>query len=329
MTTPTSTIPTQTTTSLSAVQGPLSGPKNLNRPFFCALVVGACIIALVGVIGFSQMKSGRNSEDQTPRVASTTAEKPPFPSVNLEARAAYVYDVRTGEQLFSKNGDTTLPLASLTKIITALVAVRDIPSDKDVTISQTALNTEGDSGLTLGEVWDLSDLAAFMLVVSSNDGATALRESYEAHTGGSFIAAMNNKAKKIGISAQFVNETGLDMGFGRETNAGSAHDVALLLAAALSEVPSLFDATRSESVTFTSKSGFKHTADNTNHLINDIPWALGAKTGFTDAAGGNLAVAFDRSVGHPVIVVVMGSSREGRFEDVRELIEATFETVGQ
>ncbi len=316
MTTPTSTIPMQTT-------------KNPNRTVFCALVVGACIIGLVGVIGFSQMKSGRNDTQTTPVVATTTPEKPVFPSVNLEARAAYVYDVRTGEKLFSKNGDTTLPLASLTKIITALVAVRDIPADKDVTISQTALNTEGDSGLTLGEVWDLSDLAAFMLVISSNDGATALRESYEAHTGGSFIAAMNNKATKLGISAQFVNETGLDMGFGHETNAGSAHDVALLLAAALSEVPSLFDVTRSDSVTFVSKSGTRHVAENTNHLINDVPWALGAKTGFTDAAGGNLAVAFDRSVGHPVVVVVMGSSREGRFEDVRKLIEAAFEATSK
>jgi D-alanyl-D-alanine carboxypeptidase len=271
------------------------------------------------------MKGGRGGEKAVLVIATTTPEKALFPSVTLEARAAYVYDVRTGEQLFSKNGDTTLPLASLTKILTALVAVRDIPTDQDVTISQTALDTEGESGLTLGEVWDLADLSAFMLVVSSNDGATALREAYESHTGGSFIAAMNNKAKKLGISARFVNETGLDIGFGHETNAGSAHDIALLLASALSEAPSLLDATRSESVTFTSESGVKHTADNTNHLINDIPWALGAKTGFTDAAGGNLAVAFDRSVGHPVIVVVMGSSREGRFEDVRKLIEATLE----
>ncbi len=296
-----------------------------NKTVYSILVVIACVMGVAGLFGFSHMKSG-TPEETTP-VATTTPEVHPFPTVSLEARAAYVYDVRTGETLFSKNGNTTLPLASLTKILTALVATRDIPSNKDVTISQTAINTEGDSGLVVNEVWDLSDLASFMLVVSSNDAATALREAYEAQTGGSFIAAMNNRADKIGISAQFVNEHGLDMGFGRESNSGSAHDIALLLASALSEAPSLFDATRSESATFISKSGTKHVGENTNHLINDIPWALGAKTGFTDAAGGNLAVAFDRSVGHPIIVVVMGSSREGRFDDVHKLINATLETV--
>lgn len=296
-----------------------------NRTASCVLVTITCVVALVGVIGFSQMKGGRDAENMTSPAATTTPEKRVFPSVSLEARAGYVYDARTGEKLFSKNGDTMLPLASLTKILTALVATRDIPSDQEVVISQTALDTEGASGLTLGERWKLLDLASFTLIVSSNDGATALREAYESHTGGSFIAAMNNRAKKLGLSARFVNETGLDVGFGHETNAGSAHDVALLLTAALAEAPSLFDSTRNESAVFTSLSGIQHEATNTNDLINDIPWALGAKTGFTDAAGGNLAVAFDRSVGHPIIIVVMGSSREGRFEDVRKLIEATLE----
>lgn len=311
-TTPTSTTPTQMMTG-----------QTTNRTALCALVVGACIVGIFGVIGFSQMKSGRSVEDTGPVLATTTPETRVFPTVTLEARAAYVYDARTGEQLFSKNGDTTLPLASLTKIVTALVATRDIPADQDIVISQTALNTEGESGLKLGEVWDLFDLSAFMLVVSSNDAATALREAYESHTGGSFIAAMNNRAQKLDISAQFVNETGLDMGFGQETNAGSAHDIALLLANAISEAPGLFEATRSDSATFTSQSGTRHEAENTNHLINDIPWAVGAKTGFTDAAGGNLAIAFDRSVGHPIVIVVMGSSREGRFDDVQKLIKAT------
>lgn len=316
MTTPTSTTPTQMTTSP-------------NKTVYSILVVIACVMGIAGLFGFSHMKSGPRTEDTTPVVATTTPEAPVFPAVSLEARAAYVYDVRTGEMLFSKNGDTMLPLASLTKILTALVATRDIPSNKDVVISQTALNTEGDSGLVVNEVWDISELASFMLVVSSNDASTALRETYEAQTGGSFIAAMNSHAKKIGLSARFVNEHGLDMGYGRESNSGSAHDIALLLANALYEAPSLFDATRSDSTTFVSKSGTKHVGENTNELINDIPWALGAKTGFTDAAGGNLAVAFDRSVGHPIVVVVMGSSREGRFNDMEKLITATLETVNE
>lgn len=310
MTTPTSTTPTQTTTSQSKV-------------VYSILVVIACAMGLAGLFAFSHMKSGAS----TGATSTTTAvsETALFPTVSLEARAAYVYDVRTGEALFSKNGDTMLPLASLTKILTALVAMRTIPTDEEVVVSQTALRTEGDSGLVADERWKLSDLASFMLVVSSNDAATALREAYENHTGGSFIAAMNNRAKTLGISATFVNEHGLDVGIGKESNSGSAHDIALLLSKALSEEPGIFDATRNESAVFTSISGIDHQSENTNELINDIPWALGAKTGFTDAAGGNLAVAFDRSVGHPVVIVVMGSSRDGRFADMKKLITATLE----
>ena len=75
--------------------------------------------------------------------------------------------------------------------------------------------------------------------------------------------------------------------------------------------------------------GAYHEAFNTNELVGDIPNLLGSKTGFTDLAGGNLTIAFDAGFDRPIIITVLGSTREGRFDDVATLIaasQATFNT---
>lgn len=296
---------------------------NHKRGIALALV---CIALLAAAVFFARSNNTSITMQETPDTVHTVSTS--FDGIRLEARAAYVYDVRNDRALYSKHGDTTLPLASLTKIMTAFVAMSDIPTSQEVTISSAALATDGDSGLIVGERWNVFDLAAFMLVISSNDGATALRETYENITGGSFIAAMNNHAKKLELTnTTFVNESGLDEGWGEETNAGSAHDMARLLAYAVHQSPELFEDTRRDEAVFTSLSGNIHAAPNTNLLINDIPWSVGAKTGFTDSAGGNLAIMFDASVGRPIVIVVMGSSREGRFTDVQKLIDATLRSI--
>jgi D-alanyl-D-alanine carboxypeptidase len=74
-----------------------------------------------------------------------------------------------------------------------------------------------------------------------------------------------------------------------------------------------------------SEDGFIHTAENTNKQVYSFPGLLGSKTGYTDYAGGNLAVVFDAGLNHPIAVVVLGSSLDGRFTDVRKLVDATAE----
>jgi len=67
--------------------------------------------------------------------------------------------------------------------------------------------------------------------------------------------------------------------------------------------------------------GVEHTANNTNKALGEIPGLIAGKTGFTDLADGNLAIMFDAGVGHPVAVVVLHSSKDGRFEDVKRLVQ--------
>ncbi len=78
---------------------------------------------------------------------------------------------------------------------------------------------------------------------------------------------------------------------------------------------------------FISEDGFLHPAENTNEYVNTIPGLQGSKTGYTELAGGNLAIVFDAGLDHPIAIVVLGSTLEGRFEDVDALVEATYSYV--
>jgi D-alanyl-D-alanine carboxypeptidase len=89
------------------------------------------------------------------------------------------------------------------------------------------------------------------------------------------------------------------------------------------------EATTYDSLQFSSLDGVAYLAENTNIIAKTVPGLLASKTGYTDLAGGNLAIAFDAGLAHPVIVVVLGSSQEGRFTDVEKLIAASVTKIGQ
>ena len=144
-----------------------------------------------------------------------------FQNLNLKAKAAYVYDVAHGRALFAANEESQLPLASLTKVMTAIVATESLSYDSIVSVDASALGLEGDSGLFMDEQWRARDLLDFMLLVSSNDSASALASAagavvmtaeaagtkVECHE--TFLRRMNEKAEEIGLAqTYFLNETG-------------------------------------------------------------------------------------------------------------------------
>ena len=89
--------------------------------------------------------------------------------------------------------------------------------------------------------------------------------------------------------------------------------------------PDIFNATTHERVTVQTLNGPLSGVPNTNTALNQFVGLSGSKTGFTDLAGGNLAIIFDVSLGKPVVIVVLGSCKEGRFEDMRKLYDLTKE----
>jgi D-alanyl-D-alanine carboxypeptidase len=259
-----------------------------------------------------------------------------FTESQLAARSAYVYDVNTKRALFRKNAVDKLGIASVTKTMTALAAYETIGKEALVQINWTHLLTEGESSLISGEYFRMKDLVDFMMVSSSNDSATAIAQETGAYllrergdTGltpeQTFVAEMNALAVKLGMEqTSFNNPTGLDENF--ETTLGaisSARDIALLFQYILETYPGLLEATHEPSLRITSKGGYVHNITNTNEIVTTLPNALASKTGYTIQAGGNLAVTIDPGLNNPIIIVVLGSTKDGRFTDVKTLSDAT------
>ncbi len=286
------------------------------------LIAITSLITLVGVFFvFQQFFVGRALAPETPEVA-----RDPFDGLRITAKAAIVYDARTGEQLFSKNEEVQLPLASLTKLMTALIALERLDRDSEVVVGKKSILVEGDSGLRAGERWDLKKLVEFTLITSSNDGAHALAAAAGAVGEAEFAREMSERSHALGmVQTYFVNSTGLDQGTA-SGGYGSARDVAVLLSYILREHPEVLDGTAEEKIALKSASKV-YIATNTNTTVGSVPGLIGSKTGFTDLAGGNLVIAFDAGLNHPVVVVALGSTPDGRFDDVLTLAALAREKV--
>lgn len=261
-----------------------------------------------------------------------------FNNLNIEAEAAIVWDVVKQRALFSKNGSEILPLASVTKVLTAITALEIAPEGTVITINRDFLNEEGDAGLIEGESWSLRDLLSFGLVMSSNDAVAAVSAvagkiysnapNYQIGRK-EFVSKMNATARNIGMDdSVFYNPTGLDLDYNKSGAYSSVRDVAKLFSYTLDRHPNVLLPTRNDSLTISSLNNILHKATNTNLGINDIPNLMASKTGYTDLSGGNLAVVIDPGIGRPFVIAVLGSSIEGRFDDVERLSQATLVYLG-
>ena len=217
--------------------------------------------------------------------------------------------------------------------MSGLVTLDIMPETTIVTISKEDIAMEGDSGLIVGEKWKLKDLLDYSLMTSSNDGMHAIvsvLNDYETANNKDTIKMMNEKTASLGLKDTiFINETGLDIDNNMSGAYSSAYDVSMLLADIIKNNIKLISNTNKISESFISESNIEHVASNTNISMNEIPNLIASKTGFTDLAGGNLAVVFDAGIMHPVVIVVLGSSMESRFTDVVKLAKITLEKLSE
>lgn len=257
------------------------------------------------------------------------SQKPsPFQNIELLAKSVVVWDTVNQTEIFAKNPDLPLPLASLTKVMTALTIEKKLIENKELEIKEEYLTPEGDSKLVVGDSWHTKDLRDFTLLTSSNDGAFALAALTQKNQS-LFIKEMNDKAGEIGLlNSKFFNEHGLDRTVDRGGAYGSARDMASLFEYALQNYPDLLEATRYSNLEFKTTTHV-YEGQNTNTVVNQIPGLLASKTGFTDLAGGNLVIAFDAGLNRPIIVSILGSTEEGRFSDTLKLVEASLKYIQQ
>lgn len=259
-----------------------------------------------------------------------------FNTTSIQARAALVWDVKNQRALFNKNADDQLPLASITKLMTALVAYELLNPQDKITISVDDLKTIGDSGLIDGEKFTLRNLIDLTLISSSNDGATAIGAS-AAHAIDPtkdpetvFVKAMNLKAEELGLTkTSFKNSTGLDISESLAGASGSARDVSLLMEYIITHITDAVALTNLGMKTIKNESGEYHLAENTNEVVEDIDGLIASKTGYTALSGGNLVVAFNAGLNRPIIITVLGSSQSGRFIDTLALIKKVEEYIAK
>jgi len=298
-------------------------------------------------ITVSYLHSRSAPAPQSPQTALAAVALPhvdAYASTTLSAHAAYVFDLTSSTTLYTKNADIVWPLASLTKVLLTLVVSEVLAPDMHITIPYDTALTEGGHYLRHGDVWRVRDILDFTLVASSNEGADILagaadeplHEKYpQSPAHDTTLWRMNDLAHDLGLhETHFLNVNGLDESATQAGAYGSARDMARLFAYAASQKLDIFSATTQPTRALTSQNGVKTTAVNTDKALDLIPGLLMGKTGYTDLAGGNLAVVFSASARdarpqHTVVAVVLGSTQDGRFEDMKKLIAATQKALAQ
>jgi D-alanyl-D-alanine carboxypeptidase (penicillin-binding protein 5/6) len=229
------------------------------------------------------------------------------PNLNIPAQAAYLVDVDARSVLWMKDPDTARAPASLTKLMTAMVAADDAGSlDKVVTVPKEAMEIVPSlMGLTAGERLTVRDLLYGLFLDSGNDAAEALAQGLVPRD--RFIRQMNQKAKSIGLTnTHYVNPSGLDApGHGM-----SAHDIAHLAAYLDKYYPDLAAIAATKDITLPATETHKaFPMENLNRMLWTYPGVTGLKTGLTDNAGGCWLATATRNGRHLIAVILNDRGR--------------------
>jgi serine-type D-Ala-D-Ala carboxypeptidase (penicillin-binding protein 5/6) len=245
------------------------------------------------------------------------AEAPP----SVKARAVLVVDASSGEVLHARNPDRRLPMASITKIMTALLTLERAEPDDVVTVADSAPAIgESTTHLWPGERLRVRDLLAAALVQSANDAAFALA----AHVGGSverFVRLMNRRARELGLEdTRYVRPDGLDV----PGHYSSASD-SLRLAQAAMEHGLVRRIVKQRDP----RIGGGRVLHTWNDLLRTFPGTIGVKTGHTDAAGWSQVAAVTRDGVTIYAVVLGGPTRTRRNADLVALLEWAFGEFGR
>lgn len=250
-----------------------------------------------------------------------------YPDIQTKsAFVMYVAPDNARHVLFAKEAEQKLPIASLTKLMTALVAMQFYGPEENIVVSLRAIQEEGDQGeLFEGQNITAHDILYPLLLESSNDAAAALAEHKGTET---FMNRMNQKAVELGlVQTSFVNPTGLDpKDPGTEFNVSSTEDLASLVVAIKNEYPEILD------ISALPKFG---PYTNTDELARSNGWktkVLGGKTGWTDLAKGSLILVLQspesiegQSPGEKGYVVYIILGAENRFQEMKKLVDWTHE----
>lgn len=241
-----------------------------------------------------------------------------IPRPVISGKAALVYDTRSSRFLYEKNIDHKLPIASLTKILSAVIILEKLNLEDIVTISENSIKVDGEKqDLYLGEKLSVRNLLKLMLIESSNDAAYALAE-YSKVKNIDFVGTMNSKATAINMKNSFFTDpAGLD-----DNAYSTGEDLIKLVEYSLSYQEIWDISSEKTAIIESSDERIKHSVTSTNRLLGLLKDIIGGKTGYTDGAGQcMILVASVPDYSGKIVSIVLGSS--DRFGDTQKLIEWT------
>ena len=230
-------------------------------------------------------------------------------------------DTKNGQVLYSKNARQKLPIASLVKVMTVLIALEHKGMDEQFLISQKAAEMEPDKMfLTLGEKLTLKELLYGIFLISANDGAEVLAEGTTGNRD-EFIKLMNEKGKQLGmVDTYYVNPTGLDED--SKNSYSSAYDLAILTRYLIRHYPEVVNISKTEHIYLPITENHQdYDMYSGINLLTTYPGVVGFKTGFTPEAGLTL-ITLVRINGQEVVGVLLGS--QDRRDEARELLDYSF-----
>jgi len=233
----------------------------------------------------------------------------------ISAVAALVFNTENQIVLFQKDNILApRPIASLTKLMTALVALENAKETDVFTISQNAVAQEGEMGnLVPGEKITLKNLLYIILVTSSNDAAQAIAENIP-----SFVDLMNQKAQTLDLkNTSFKDSSGLD-----PANFSSAWELVKIMEEVLKN-PLLSKIMQTQKITvFSADKKIKHSIESTDKLLGRVPDVIGGKTGYTEEAGNCMILAIKSPKNDGTIISVVMNSPD-RLLEIETLINWT------
>ena len=242
----------------------------------------------------------------------------------ITAKGAVVYCENTGEIVYSKNRAQRIDPYSVTKLMTVLLAVQNLPLDKEVTVSKKAASQPGSTmNLKAGEVLTVKDLIYGAMLPSGNDAAYALSEAVSGDMN-RFVKLMNKTAANIGcVNTHFANPSGLQ----NKRHYTTAYDMMLITKVALSnEIVKKAAGARTYTVEKTNKSKKRTLKTHIEFLEDEKSGVYAGKTGYWDDYDCSIALGYKKN-GLNLYIVLLGDTLEERSEDAEKLIQYANEKI--
>jgi D-alanyl-D-alanine carboxypeptidase (penicillin-binding protein 5/6) len=232
-----------------------------------------------------------------------------------KAASVMVIDARSGEIFYEKNADAPRAAASTQKLLTALIVAERGFLDRQVVVEQVDTMAEPVRlNIKPGDTYQRIELLRALLVKSPNDVARCLARD-SAGSVEAFAMLMNEKARQLGAThSHFLNPNGLPM-FGQYS---TARDLSIIAKAAYAN-PTIRSIVCLPQLVFRYANGRTRQLENTNKVLRRLPYCNGMKTGYTEAAG-HCLIASGARPGRDIIVVVLGDSKAGVWQDASALL---------